>query len=175
MPTGLIWMVLCLQACKIVGGQRYTKRLNEKQITALLKVTCQRPRDRENDILKVICPLWVFPFGLPLKVFKTHLLEGGFHILIKNASFPSPTDVRPHNPHPSLGLAFSLTLVLSSNWCGISQFTPFWAQRPCWHTTLCPSTLGISVLAHHQCPPPSGLRQWTFLSHSFLTLYMIAR
>lgn len=47
-------MLLCLQACKIVEGQRYTKRLNEKQITALLKVTCQRPRDRENDILQVI-------------------------------------------------------------------------------------------------------------------------
>lgn len=47
-------LVLHLQACKIVGGQRYTKRLNEKQITALLKVTCQRPRDRENDILQVI-------------------------------------------------------------------------------------------------------------------------
>ncbi|KVI11295.1 hypothetical protein Ccrd_010296 [Cynara cardunculus var. scolymus] len=41
------------QACKIVEGQRYTKRLNEKQITALLKVTCQRPKDRENDILQV--------------------------------------------------------------------------------------------------------------------------
>lgn len=34
-------------------GQRYTKRLNERQITALLKVTCQRPRDREHDILQV--------------------------------------------------------------------------------------------------------------------------
>lgn len=41
------------QACKIVQGQRYTKRLSEKQITALLKVTCQRPRDREIDILQV--------------------------------------------------------------------------------------------------------------------------
>ncbi|KAK4405760.1 protein argonaute 10 [Sesamum angolense] len=44
----------CLQACKIVEGQRYTKRLSEKQITALLKVTCQRPRDRENDILQTV-------------------------------------------------------------------------------------------------------------------------
>ncbi|TKY51211.1 argonaute 10 [Spatholobus suberectus] len=43
---------LPMEACKIVEGQRYTKRLNEKQITALLKVTCQRPRDRENDILR---------------------------------------------------------------------------------------------------------------------------
>ncbi|KAE9445814.1 hypothetical protein C3L33_22296, partial [Rhododendron williamsianum] len=43
-----------VEACKIVEGQRYTKRLNEKQITALLKVTCQRPRDRENDILQTV-------------------------------------------------------------------------------------------------------------------------
>lgn len=41
------------QACKIVEGQRYTKRLNEKQITSLLKVTCQRPREQEMDILQV--------------------------------------------------------------------------------------------------------------------------
>ncbi|KAI6694217.1 hypothetical protein NL676_021927 [Syzygium grande] len=45
---------LPLEACKIVEGQRYTKRLNEKQITTLLKVTCQRPRDRENDILRTV-------------------------------------------------------------------------------------------------------------------------
>lgn len=46
-------MLSVFQACKIVQGQRYTKRLSEKQITALLKVTCQRPRDREIDILQV--------------------------------------------------------------------------------------------------------------------------
>ncbi|XP_077248024.1 protein argonaute 10-like [Tasmannia lanceolata] len=45
---------LPMEACKIVGGQRYTKRLNERQITALLKVTCQRPKDRENDILQTV-------------------------------------------------------------------------------------------------------------------------
>ncbi|GLT99539.1 hypothetical protein SLE2022_169740 [Rubroshorea leprosula] len=45
---------LPMEACKIVEGQRYTKRLNEKQITNLLKVTCQRPRDRENDILRTV-------------------------------------------------------------------------------------------------------------------------
>jgi eukaryotic translation initiation factor 2C len=42
------------QVCKIVEGQRYSKRLNEKQITALLKVTCQRPQEREKDILQVV-------------------------------------------------------------------------------------------------------------------------
>ncbi|MQM06013.1 hypothetical protein Taro_038830 [Colocasia esculenta] len=45
---------LPMEACKIVEGQRYTKRLNEKQITSLLKVTCQRPREQESDILKTV-------------------------------------------------------------------------------------------------------------------------
>ncbi|RRT46376.1 hypothetical protein B296_00054497 [Ensete ventricosum] len=31
----------------------YSKRLNERQITALLKVTCQRPHDRELDIIEL--------------------------------------------------------------------------------------------------------------------------
>ncbi|CAA6666327.1 unnamed protein product [Spirodela intermedia] len=45
---------LPMEACKIVEGQRYTKRLNEKQITSLLKVTCQRPREQEADILQTM-------------------------------------------------------------------------------------------------------------------------
>lgn len=45
---------LPMEVCKIVAGQRYSKRLNEKQITALLKVTCQRPSDREKDILQTV-------------------------------------------------------------------------------------------------------------------------
>ncbi|XP_071715428.1 protein argonaute 1-like [Rutidosis leptorrhynchoides] len=45
---------LPMEVCKIVEGQRYSKRLNEKQITTLLKVTCQRPQDRERDILKTV-------------------------------------------------------------------------------------------------------------------------
>ncbi|KAJ6813031.1 protein argonaute 1A-like [Iris pallida] len=45
---------LPMEVCKIVEGQRYSKRLNEKQITALLKVTCQRPSEREKDILKTV-------------------------------------------------------------------------------------------------------------------------
>ncbi|KAL5715568.1 Protein argonaute 10 [Ranunculus cassubicifolius] len=43
-----------MEVCKIVEGQRYSKRLNEKQITALLKVTCQRPQERENDIVRTV-------------------------------------------------------------------------------------------------------------------------
>ena len=48
-----IFLYLSSQACKIIEGQRYTKGLTDKQITSLLKVTCQRPRDRETDILQV--------------------------------------------------------------------------------------------------------------------------
>lgn len=40
--------------CKIVPGQRYTKKLNEKQVTALLRATCQRPADREKSIKEVL-------------------------------------------------------------------------------------------------------------------------
>ncbi|KAF3682185.1 Pentatricopeptide repeat-containing protein, chloroplastic [Capsicum annuum] len=43
-----------MHVCKIVEGQRYSKRLNERQITALLKVTCQRPQEREGDILQTV-------------------------------------------------------------------------------------------------------------------------
>ncbi|KAK6925449.1 Piwi domain [Dillenia turbinata] len=45
---------LPMEVCKIVEGQRYSKRLNERQITALLKVTCQRPSDRERDIMQTV-------------------------------------------------------------------------------------------------------------------------
>ncbi|XP_008777267.2 protein argonaute 1A-like [Phoenix dactylifera] len=45
---------LPMEVCKIVEGQRYSKRLNEKQITALLRVTCQRPDQRERDIIQTV-------------------------------------------------------------------------------------------------------------------------
>ncbi|XP_026666285.1 protein argonaute 1A-like isoform X2 [Phoenix dactylifera] len=45
---------LPMEVCKIVEGQRYSKRLNEKQITALLRVTCQRPEQRERDIIQTV-------------------------------------------------------------------------------------------------------------------------
>ncbi|KAM0897314.1 hypothetical protein ACQ4PT_022671 [Festuca glaucescens] len=45
---------LPMEVCKIVEGQRYSKRLNQNQIRALLDVTCQRPRDRERDIIQMV-------------------------------------------------------------------------------------------------------------------------
>ncbi|KAM5584344.1 protein argonaute 5 [Rosa sericea] len=45
---------LPMELASIVPGQRYTKRLNEKQVTNVLRATCQRPRERESNILKMV-------------------------------------------------------------------------------------------------------------------------
>ncbi|XP_011010386.1 PREDICTED: protein argonaute 5-like, partial [Populus euphratica] len=45
---------LPMELCQIAGGQRYTKKLNERQVTALLRATCQRPSARENNIKKMV-------------------------------------------------------------------------------------------------------------------------
>lgn len=44
------------QLCKIAEGQRYSKKLNDRQVTALLKATCQRPPDRERSITEA----WIY-------------------------------------------------------------------------------------------------------------------
>ncbi|WRX32250.1 PAZ domain - like 9, partial [Theobroma cacao] len=43
-----------MELCQIVEGQRYTKKLNDQQVKALLKATCRRPRDRERDIKRMV-------------------------------------------------------------------------------------------------------------------------
>ncbi|CAK8576282.1 unnamed protein product [Lathyrus sativus] len=43
-----------MELCQIEPGQRYSKRLNEEQVTALLRATCQRPPQRENDIQHIV-------------------------------------------------------------------------------------------------------------------------
>ncbi|KAF6165843.1 hypothetical protein GIB67_012740 [Kingdonia uniflora] len=46
----------CLQVvCKILEGQRHSKRLNEKQLTVLPKVTSRRPCDQKQVILQHLC------------------------------------------------------------------------------------------------------------------------
>ncbi|KAL3579627.1 hypothetical protein D5086_017462 [Populus alba] len=45
---------LPMELCQIAGGQRYTKKLNERQVTALLRATCQRPSARENNIKQMV-------------------------------------------------------------------------------------------------------------------------
>uniref|UniRef100_A0A0E0D6Y4 Ubiquitin-like domain-containing protein n=1 Tax=Oryza meridionalis TaxID=40149 RepID=A0A0E0D6Y4_9ORYZ len=41
---------LPMEVCKIVEGQRYSKKLNDKQVTNILRATCQRPQQRERSI-----------------------------------------------------------------------------------------------------------------------------
>ncbi|XP_010510717.1 PREDICTED: protein argonaute 5 isoform X2 [Camelina sativa] len=43
-----------MELCKIAKDQRYTKRLNERQVTALLRATCQRPAQRESSIKDLV-------------------------------------------------------------------------------------------------------------------------
>ncbi|KAM7274963.1 hypothetical protein ACFE04_016829 [Oxalis oulophora] len=45
---------LPMELCTIVDGQRYSRKLNEVQVTNLLKATCQRPRDREANIANMV-------------------------------------------------------------------------------------------------------------------------
>ncbi|XP_057955884.1 protein argonaute 5-like [Malania oleifera] len=45
---------LPMEVCKIVEGQRYSKKLNDRQITELLRATCQRPYERENRIRNMV-------------------------------------------------------------------------------------------------------------------------
>ncbi|KAK9279607.1 hypothetical protein L1049_013286 [Liquidambar formosana] len=45
---------LPMELCRIVKGQRYSKKLSDRQVTALLRATCQRPTDRERTIKQMI-------------------------------------------------------------------------------------------------------------------------
>jgi eukaryotic translation initiation factor 2C len=42
-----------MQVCCIVKGQRYSRKLNEDQVKQLLKLSCERPVQRESSILEV--------------------------------------------------------------------------------------------------------------------------
>ncbi|PIA41768.1 hypothetical protein AQUCO_02200300v1 [Aquilegia coerulea] len=41
---------LPMEVCNIVEGQKYSKKLNERQVTAILKASCKRPEERERSI-----------------------------------------------------------------------------------------------------------------------------
>lgn len=48
------------QVCRIVEGQRYTKKLNERQVKAMLRATCTRSKEREQSTAAVSSSLFVF-------------------------------------------------------------------------------------------------------------------
>ncbi|KAI3890376.1 hypothetical protein MKX03_028198 [Papaver bracteatum] len=43
-----------MEVCAIFEGKKYSKKLNEKQVTAMLRAACQRPREREDNITQVM-------------------------------------------------------------------------------------------------------------------------
>ncbi|KAI4300386.1 hypothetical protein L6164_033771 [Bauhinia variegata] len=45
---------LPMECCVIVEGQRYNKKLNERQVTAMLREACKRPREREGSIRDIL-------------------------------------------------------------------------------------------------------------------------
>ncbi|KAF3330154.1 hypothetical protein FCM35_KLT05485 [Carex littledalei] len=45
---------LPMEVCNIVEGQKFSKKLNDKQVTGLLRATCQRPNDRESSIANMV-------------------------------------------------------------------------------------------------------------------------
>ncbi|XP_026414046.1 protein argonaute MEL1-like [Papaver somniferum] len=45
---------LPMEVCAIVEGQKYPKKLNERQVTGLLRAACQRPKERETNIIEIV-------------------------------------------------------------------------------------------------------------------------
>ncbi|KAM0912486.1 hypothetical protein ACQ4PT_012766 [Festuca glaucescens] len=45
---------LPMEVCTIIEGQRFSRKLNEKQVTGILRATCERPKEREQSILKMV-------------------------------------------------------------------------------------------------------------------------
>ncbi|KAK1599224.1 hypothetical protein QYE76_071928 [Lolium multiflorum] len=45
---------LPVEVCSIVEGQRYSRKLNERQVTGILKMTCERPAQREKSVLDIV-------------------------------------------------------------------------------------------------------------------------
>lgn len=43
-----------MELCKLVDGQRYTRKLTQSQVTNMLNATCQRPYEREENIMRII-------------------------------------------------------------------------------------------------------------------------
>ncbi|KAF2940683.1 hypothetical protein DAI22_03g292100 [Oryza sativa Japonica Group] len=45
---------LPMEVCSILEGQRYSKKLNEHQVTNILRMTCERPAQRESSIIEIV-------------------------------------------------------------------------------------------------------------------------
>ncbi|KAF5937661.1 hypothetical protein HYC85_025167 [Camellia sinensis] len=97
-----------LQLCKIVPGQRYSKRLNDRQVSALLKATCLRPNDRERSINQMVrhnnynTDKFVNEFGLRVRTELTPKMVNGGKVKFLDSVRIWLTCARDFNPMPLL-------------------------------------------------------------------------
>ena len=49
----ITFILIYMQVCSIVEGQRYSSKLNENQVRNILKLACERPSEREGRTLEV--------------------------------------------------------------------------------------------------------------------------
>ncbi|XP_039797428.1 protein argonaute MEL1-like [Panicum virgatum] len=45
---------LPMEVCQIIEGQKYSRKLSDTQVTSILKATCKRPQERENNIIQMV-------------------------------------------------------------------------------------------------------------------------
>ncbi|KAE8795842.1 Protein argonaute 12 [Hordeum vulgare] len=43
-----------IKVCSITAGQRYSRKLNERQVSSILKMACERPAQRESSVLEIV-------------------------------------------------------------------------------------------------------------------------
>ncbi|PQP99799.1 hypothetical protein Pyn_19434 [Prunus yedoensis var. nudiflora] len=43
-----------MELCSIVVGQSYSRNLNDRQVIELLRATCQRPQEREFNVMQML-------------------------------------------------------------------------------------------------------------------------
>ncbi|CAN6692256.1 unnamed protein product [Malus baccata var. baccata] len=85
---------LPMELCSIVAGQRYTKKLNERQVTALLRATCQRPGDRERSIYQMVKHNAYNKDELVQREFGMHIRED---MALVNARVLPPPSLKYHD------------------------------------------------------------------------------
>ena len=94
-------------------------------------------------------------FGVSLKVYKTGLVGRGFHALIKNVSFSSPTNVGSHTPLP-LGLSvLAGTRSLLPSMCDLTIHPPSGSSVLAGTRSFLPSMWEISQFTPLQGPVSS--------------------
>ncbi|TQE13298.1 hypothetical protein C1H46_001105 [Malus baccata] len=91
---------------QIVSGQRYSRKLSERQVTALLRAKCQRPSDRERVYIRWLHTIIMMVMDLSRKEFGMRKRE---KMTLVNARVLPPPSLKYHDSgrekfaNPSMG------------------------------------------------------------------------